>query len=136
MIAATVAAAAVVTRTPGDDVLRGTADTDRISAFAGNDLVYARAGGDDIRASDDSLFGGRGADRVFGERGNDELHALAADGDIDLLQCGPGRDEAWVLRAERPRTQIVGYEAIYLVDVVSPDQEEGENAAADTEADE
>ena len=198
---ATLAAAAVVTGTPGDDVLRGTADADRISAFAGNDLVYARAGGDDIRAGagndgvraadggdvayggrgndliaggdgadrlkggsdsdrvnggdgpdrasgnkgaddvsggegDDSLFGGWGADRVYGGSGNDELHALAADGDVDLLQCGPGRDKAWVLRAERPRTQIVGCEVIYLVDVVSPDQEEGENADADTEADE
>ena len=47
-----------------------------------------------------------------------------------------GRDRAWVLRAERPRTQVVGCELIYLVDVVTPDQEEGENADADAEADE
>lgn len=36
---ATVAGAAIVTGTPGDDVLRGTDGADRISAFAANDLV-------------------------------------------------------------------------------------------------
>jgi len=29
----------VITGTPGNDVLRGTEQADRISAFAGNDLV-------------------------------------------------------------------------------------------------
>jgi hypothetical protein len=72
---------------------------------------------------------------VFGGRGNDELHALATDGDPDLLHRGPCHDKAWVLRAERPRTQIVGCEVIYVVDVLAPDQQEGENADADTEAD-
>jgi Ca2+-binding RTX toxin-like protein len=200
LITASLAVAAVIVGTPGDDVLRGTNDAERISARAGNDLVYARDGSDDIRAGigndgvraaggadlayggrgndlvaggdgpdrlyggsdsdqvnggngsdraagnkgpddvrgghgDDSLFAGWGADRVYGGFGDDELHALAADGDVDLLQCGPGRDKAWVLRAERPRTQVVGCELIYLVDVVTPDQEEGENTDADTEAD-
>jgi Ca2+-binding RTX toxin-like protein len=198
---ASVAAAAVIIGTPGDDVLRGTPDADRISARAGNDLVYARDGADDVRAGigndgvraadggdvayggqgndlvaggdgpdrlyggsdsdqvnggdgsdrasgnrgaddvsggegDDNLFGGWGADRVYGGSGNDELHALAADGDVDLLSCGPGHDRAWVLRSERPRTQVTRCEVIFLVDVVSPDQNEGENADADTEADE
>ena len=40
----------------------------------------------------DSLFGGWGADRVYGGTGDDVLHALAADGDPDLLDCGPGDD--------------------------------------------
>jgi hypothetical protein len=73
---------------------------------------------------------------VLGGTGNDELHALAADGDPDLLNRGPGHDKAWVLRSERPRTQVTGCEVIFVVDVVSPDQDEGENADADTEADE
>ena len=84
----------------------------------------------------DSLYGGWGSDRVFGGSGNDELHALAPDGDPDLLNCGPGSDKAWVLRAERPRTQLVGCETVFVVDGPSPDQDEGENADADTEADE
>ena len=49
LIGATAAGAAVIVGTPGDDVLRGTHDADRISAFAGDDLVYARAGRDDTR---------------------------------------------------------------------------------------
>ncbi len=84
----------------------------------------------------DSLYGGWGPDRVFGGSGNDELHALAPDGDPDLLNCGPGNDKAWVLRAERPRTQLVGCETVFVVDGPSADQDEGENADADTEADE
>ena len=49
LVTAAVAAATVITGTPGDDVLRGTEQADRISAFAGNDLVYARDGADDVR---------------------------------------------------------------------------------------
>jgi hypothetical protein len=55
---------------------------------------------------------------------------------VDLLSCGPGHDRACVIRSERPRTQVTRCEVIFLVDVVSPDQNEGENADADTEADE
>jgi len=50
LLASAVAAAAVVVGTPGNDVLRGTEQADRISGFAGNDLLYARGGGDDVRA--------------------------------------------------------------------------------------
>ena len=49
LVATSVAAAAVVVGTSGDDVLRGTNRSDRISAFAGNDLVDARGGADDVR---------------------------------------------------------------------------------------
>ena len=72
---------------------------------------------------------------MLGGAGNDELHALAADGDVDLLQCGPGRDTAWILRSERRITQVVGCEVVYLVDVLTHEQGESENADADTEAD-
>ncbi len=101
---------------------------DRGAGNRGSDVVH---GGD----GDDSLYGGWGPDRVFGGSGNDELHALAADGDPDLLNCGPGNDKAWVLRGERPRTQLVGCEVVFVVDAPSSDQDEGENADADTEAD-
>ena len=47
LLTSAVAAAAVIVGTPGNDVLRGTEQSDRISAFAGDDLVYARGGGDD-----------------------------------------------------------------------------------------
>jgi Ca2+-binding RTX toxin-like protein len=200
LLTASVAAAAVIAGTPGDDVLRGSTQADHISAFAGNDLVYGRGGGDDVRAGtgndvvrgadgndlvygghgndvvaggdgndrlhggsesdqvsggngndraagnkgddvvsgndgNDDLFGGWGADRVHGGSGNDDLHALAPDGEPDLLSCGPGNDKAWVLRAERPTTQLVGCEKVYVVDVLTADQDEGENADTDAAAD-
>ncbi len=83
----------------------------------------------------DSVFGGWGPDRSFGGSGDDELHALAADGDPDLLHCGPGEDKAFVLRSERPSTRLVGCETLLIVVELSADQEEGENADADAEAD-
>ena len=200
LVTTAVAAAAVITGTPGDDVLRGTEQADRISAFAGNDLDYARDGADEVRAGagndgvrdadgpdlvyggrgddvvaggdgsdrlyggsdsdqvmggdgndraagnrgadavsgnegNDSLFGGWGPDRLFGAGGNDELHALAADGDPDLLNCGPGNDKAWVLRSERLRTQLIGCEVVFIVDGLTADLDEGETADADREAD-
>ena len=45
------------------------------------------------------------------------------------------RHKAWVLRAERPRTQLVGCEKVEVVDGPTADQDEGENATADAEAD-
>ena len=83
---------------------------------------------------DDSLFGGWGADACSAGRGNDELHALAADGDADLLHCGPG--------ATRPGPALGAADHagrrlrdVYVVDVLTPEQEADENADADTEAD-
>src|SRR5688500_11240697 len=126
----------VVAGGDGGDRLSGGSDSDQVNGGDGNDRAAGNKGPDDVSggSGDDSLFGGWGADRVFGGPGNDELHALAADGDVDLLRCGLGRDKAWVLRAERARTQVVGCEIVYLVDVVTADQNEGENADADTEA--
>ena len=72
---------------------------------------------------------------VSGGDGNDLLHALASDGQEDVLDCGRGDDAAYVLRAERPRTRLIGCERLYLVVDLSPDQAEGENADADAEAD-
>ena len=115
----------------------GGSDGDELHGGDGPDRVSGNKGPDDVSGGEgsDSLYGGWGADRVFGGNGDDELHALAPDGDVDLLQCGPGRDKAWILREERARTQVVGCETVYVVVEVSPDQNEGENADADTEAD-
>ena len=84
----------------------------------------ARANADDVvwgGSGDDAVYGGEGPDELHGgsgERhgrrrpgrrpplgrpggrrrprraGDDTLHALAADGDADTLDCGPGRDTA------------------------------------------
>jgi hypothetical protein len=66
-----------------------------------------------------------------------EIHALE-----DLRTAGgrrarryERRHKAWVLRAERPRTQFVGCEKVEIVYGPTADQDEGENATADAEAD-
>lgn len=99
--------------------------------MSGNKGDDAVSGGD----ANDSLFGGWGADRAYGGSGNDELHALAPDGQHDLLDCGPGSDKAFVLRAERPLTRIVSCETLYIVVTPTSDQNEGESSEADAEAD-
>ena len=63
------------------------------------------------------------------------LHALAPDGQEDILDCGRGDDTAYVLRTERPSTRLIGCERLYLVVDLTADQAEGEDADADAEAD-
>ena len=72
---------------------------------------------------------------MSGGSGKDELHALAPDGQLDVLHCGPGDDKAFVLRSERPNTRLVSCETLYIVVTTTADQEEGENSEADAEAD-
>jgi|GEM_PF-6427477 Ca2+-binding RTX toxin-like protein len=95
--------------TPGNDVLRGTDNADRIEGRAGNDRIFGE-GSDDVLsggAGDDRLFGGRrddfmlggpGRDRLFGNRGDDQLFGgtgpdeLRGEAGDDLLEGGAGRD--------------------------------------------
>jgi Ca2+-binding RTX toxin-like protein len=98
-----------------------------VAGNKGDDAVYGGNGSD-------SVFGGWGADRIYGGDGNDLLHALAPDGQPDLLNCGRGDDKAYVLRSERPSTRLVGCEALYVVVSLTDDQAEGENSDADAEA--
>jgi Ca2+-binding RTX toxin-like protein len=61
--------------TPGNDLILGDAENNRIDALAGDDTVNGNGG-------DDSLFGGLGNDQLLGAVGNDTL--LGGDGN-DLL---------------------------------------------------
>ncbi len=118
------------------DRLYGGSDADRVGGGNGDDRVAGNKGDDVVSGGDgnDTLFGGWGADRVSGGNGDDRLHALAPDGQIDVLNCGDGSDEAFVLRAERSLTRLNGCEKLYLVVDLTPDQAEGETATADAEA--
>lgn len=60
---------------PGDDVLVGGSDDDRLIGGPGNDTLIGRGG-------DDALYGGPGRDRLHGGRGS------------DICNGGPGRDVA------------------------------------------
>jgi Tol biopolymer transport system component len=81
----------------GDDIVSGPLD----------DLVYARAGYDNVRSGrgSDIVFGGRGGDILDGGPGRDDLRSgrgddtiHARDGKTDHITCGPGRD---VVAADR-----------------------------------
>jgi cell division septation protein DedD len=81
-----------ITGTSGNDLIYGRGGNDRLAGGAGNDVLYGNAG-------NDILFGGPGIDRLYGGPGNDQLHAR--DGRRDTVDCGPGKDIAWVDRIDR-----------------------------------
>jgi YVTN family beta-propeller protein len=71
----------------GNDVIRGGWGNDRIYGGPGNDVIRGGPGNDIIR-------GGTGNDRIYSGLGNDTVHAR--DGHRDVVDCGPGRDAAFV----------------------------------------
>ena len=85
-----VAGAASIVGTPRADRLTGTAKPDSIDGRAGNDTLRGLAGGD-------FLQGGAGRDTVDGGSGDDRV-AAHADGAVDRVRCGAGRD---IVDAER-----------------------------------
>jgi Ca2+-binding RTX toxin-like protein len=108
----------------GRDLLRGGAGNDRLSGGAGNDRLLAGSGNDRVLggAGNDRAFGGPGNDRLNPGAGRDHVSAgagkdriFSVDGQGDVIDCGPGRDEAivdgldgarrceTVIRAQAPR---------------------------------
>jgi Ca2+-binding RTX toxin-like protein len=97
---------------PGDDTLSAGDDGALIWGGEGNDTLNAGNSGRNRLhgtvnggSGRDFLWGGRGVDHEYGGDGNDVLHALAADGQVDALDCGPGnRDVAWLRAGEADTT--------------------------------
>ena len=81
-----------LTGTAANDVLYGLGGNDTLLGLGGNDVLYGGAGAD-------TLNGGPGADRIYGGPGNDVLRAR--DGRRDVVDCGAGRDTAYVDRLDR-----------------------------------
>ena len=79
----------------GNDTLNaGNSGRNRLHGGPGDDTVNGGSGRD-------FLWGGRGVDHENGGDGNDVLHALAADGQVDTLDCGAGnQDVAWLRTGE------------------------------------
>ncbi len=71
---------------------------------------------------------------MFGGPGDDTLHALAADGDPDVLDCGAGRDTAKVRASERATTTFRGCEVIVVVQTPTAD-DVADEADRDADAD-
>jgi hypothetical protein len=61
------------------------------------------------------MWAGAGADRLFGGTGDDVLRALADDDQLDVLDCGPGDDVAWLSKDERGLYRIVNCEVVKIV---------------------
>jgi hypothetical protein len=103
-LTASVAMAATLNGTPGDDVINGTPEPDQISGWGGNDQLSGRGGGDTINGGpgNDDIFGDKGNDTLRGNLGRDEF--VGGDGDdfvfargngVDTIRtCGAGYDEA------------------------------------------
>lgn len=96
LLVSTVAMAANVRGTRGDDVLKGTGQADTLTGLRGDDLMLGKAG-------DDQIGAGPGHDQLFGQGGNDILKGrfgddqLTGGGDFvefqsDVFNCGPGVD--------------------------------------------
>ena len=97
-----VALAKDIRGTFGEDDLQGTGQLDRIyglgaadtiRGLAGNDDCYGGSGSDEIRCGEgnDRVDGGFGFDDLFGGPQNDTI--LAADGQVDYVNCGLGEND-------------------------------------------
>lgn len=82
--------------TSRSETIVGTKANDVLLGRGGNDTLYGRGGNDVIRGGtgNDRLYGGPGRDVLAGEVGNDRLYAR--DGQRDVVNGGPGFDEAWL----------------------------------------
>jgi len=102
-IVGSVALAAVINGTAGNDTLNGTSMGDSIFGYGGDDTINGRVGQDELwggfdsdtvygQGSNDTLHGEGGSDTLVGGGGNDELRG--ADG-VDVLTGGAGDDRLY-----------------------------------------
>jgi hypothetical protein len=105
-----IAYAASVFGGPGDDELRGFGDGTLIVGGPGDDKHLASFGDQIIQGGpgDDLISGGPGDDRAEGGPGRDSLAGGYGDDTVwsfdpnrDTVDCGPGRDRAYVSRNDR-----------------------------------
>jgi hypothetical protein len=80
----------------GDDCVSGGGGRDKVTGGAGKDKLRGGGGKDVVRGNGgkDDLRPGRSKDRVKAGGGRDVIHA--ARGGRDRIDCGPGKDKAFV----------------------------------------
>ena len=87
----------------GDDLVRAGGGDDDVWMGLGHDLVFGGGGDDELGYTVYERFGGIPPDypdRIFGGPGNDRLEDFNRHS--DLLRCGPGHDEAQRGRHDHP----------------------------------
>jgi Ca2+-binding RTX toxin-like protein len=94
---------------PFADTLTGSRGANNINGGSGNDRINGGSGNDviDGGAGNDVIDGGAGSDRLLGGSGNDTIHAR--DGRRDVVNCGSGRDVAYVDKTDR----VTGCEVVH-----------------------
>jgi Ca2+-binding RTX toxin-like protein len=129
-LTASVAMAATLNGTAGDNVINGTPNSDLISGWRGNDLLHGRGGADTIKGNpgNDDIFGDKGADDLRGSLGRDEF--VGGDGDdnvfargnsVDTIRnCGAGFDEAYVSLNDLIGGESVGEILSHVTEVDRP----------------
>jgi hypothetical protein len=70
-----------------DDTIFGLGGNDTLLGGSGDDVIYGGPG-------NDIIIGGPGSDKLYGGPGSDTI--MAADGERDIVDCGPGSDRAIV----------------------------------------
>jgi Ca2+-binding RTX toxin-like protein len=84
----------------GDDLIDGGAGNDEMYGMDGNDIIWGGVGDDKIYgdAGDDQLYGGDGIDYLYGDDGNDRF--LGGEG-RDVFYGGAGNDR-WITPLRGP----------------------------------
>jgi dipeptidyl aminopeptidase/acylaminoacyl peptidase len=84
----------------GDDIVWSGSGNDTVNGGAGNDRIAGGDGNDRISGGtgNDVLYGGSGRNLILGGPGNDSIHAR--NHQHDTVDCGPGRDTAYVDRID------------------------------------
>jgi hypothetical protein len=94
----------------GDQVIQAGPGNDYVYDGAGNDRAEGGPGRDQVGGGrgDDELSSGPGNDFIAGGFGRDDIEAAAGDDEVwsfdpnpDTVDCGPGRDRAYVSRNDR-----------------------------------
>jgi hypothetical protein len=85
----------------GNDRLIGGSGRDSLVGDRGNDRMSGKSGNDILRGNQgsDRINGGKGRDLIIAARGRDRVNV--ADGRIDHVSCGSGRDRATADRFDR-----------------------------------
>jgi hemolysin type calcium-binding protein len=79
---------------PGDDFIIGNSTGDLIYGGPGDDRIYGGEPEFNPRRGRDTIIGGPGRDRIHAGAANDVVRA--ADGERDRVDCGGGKDLAFV----------------------------------------
>jgi hypothetical protein len=91
-----------------DDVIYGLGGNDTLLGGAGDDRIFGGPG-------NDVITGGSGADHLYGGPGSDTIYA--ADGERDVVDCGPGRDRAVV---DLGVDKVIGCEVVVAAPAPTP----------------